>query len=42
MRKLFANKKGDDEGIWKELAIIIVCLIIIGAIVYAMWQVLPK
>ena len=42
MRKLFANKKGDDEGIWKELAIIIVIMVVISAIVYAMWQILPK
>jgi hypothetical protein len=35
------GKKG-EEGIWKELVIIIIILVIIGAIIYGMWKILPK
>jgi len=35
------GKKG-QEGIWKELVIIIIILIVTGAIIYGMWQILPK
>lgn len=36
------NKKADGAGIWQELSIIILIMLIIGAIVYGLWQILPK
>jgi len=38
---LFHGRKG-QEGIWKEILLIIIISIVIGAISYALWKILPK